>query len=510
MAGLNIVKSVESVTETLTGNTSNIALTKGQVPENCVPFLTYRIPPAMSSYSDAYFTDVTITGTTSDPRLNLYRYDSTSECYEQLYIVEFNPDEIKVQTGSFFIDDGFTEGTATISGVNTSKSMLVCKHSSSSHSQTLYNCAVGHAFATASGLQFTRGGTAGDISGHYYVIEDLNDNFDVAHFDISMNSAALDVETPDASNMYNTMVLGSFAFSSTSASPRYNCMSMYLRTEFSVMLTKDLVGYAHYCSLQQITFNVPDSVRMVIRNHLTLAAALGDVYDWELDEGVAVNLDTSMVHNPISCGTNKSNTTIASYFTEQYATYSLTSSSGVRIERGQSNYVNYFSPEIVDWAGYTTRSGIASVPKIPELDAVGSMVKSIENVDFNFTGSSYEYVLTKGQNSANCVPFISQSVSAYSAYEILMDVYFLEPDILRFSSFGSTCTHTVKGSIVEFEPDQVRVQQGQFFTTETEALVTISGVDLTKTALKSYHQLSNTQIYFNYTSQVRGSFTTAS
>ena len=66
-----------------------------------------------------------------------------------------------------------------------------------------------------------------------------------------------------------------------------------------------------------------------------------------------------------------------------------------------------------------------------------------------------------------------------------------------------------KGAVVEFEPDQVRVQQGTFYTSGTVVDVTISGVDQDKAALKFYYQITDGS-YPRYDHYVRGVFTSDS
>lgn len=510
MAGLNIVKSVESVASTISSYSLNVSLTKGQVTENCVPFMTTMMGSDMDGYQNRYFLDVTITGSVSDPHIVMSRYSNGSTCYNQAYVVEFDPAEIKVQTGSFSISSGANEGFATISGVNINKSMLICRYSTTETSRGLDAHSVRYRFSDSDTIQFYRGATGGSISGHYYVVEDLNDNFDVSHHTWAMSSSTYSPEFSTTHNLNNTLFLGSYYFDGTDENPQHNCAMLWCRTDFTCYIQRVGTGNNVYASIQRIRFNVPDTVRMVMRLHALISNSDYD-YDWNIG-GIYgdynVNLDTSMVHNPMIQGMGYYYDTNSSYYECMYTRHTLTDSNSIHIQRGQYNYNTYFSTEVIDWAGYVTRSGTAPATKIPELENVDSMVKSIEHVDFTYTNQWYDYVLTKGQDINNCVPFLSQKVSGSTVSTIVPDVYFVAPDIMRIAHYGYS-QHWVKGAIVEFEPDQVRVQQGEFYTSSNEALPTISGVDLTKAALKFYYQM-NYDSYFDYNTHIRGRFTTAS
>jgi hypothetical protein len=508
---MNIVKSVEAVGFTFNSATYSQDLTKGQAAENCVPFKSTYASSGLSGYSFGVFTDATVTGTT--PTFYAER-SNHSTCYPQFYIVEFEPTEVNVQSGSFSFS-GATH-TTTVSGIDTSKSMLVIHYKSNYGDRYLSDMAVRAKFgATVSGItdiELQRGKTSGIISGHWYVAEDLNDNFDVEHFEASSNSYSTSPELINRYNLNSTMFLASYYNTVLyDANPQHNCVRFHVRDEIRANLDRNGNANEFYAAYQVIRFNIGEDKRMVFRRSASMAGGTSS-YDWDLDDGYSqlysVDLDYSMVYNPMQVQTGYSYTGNSAEYERQYFGASFLDANTVRIQRGDSGDTNIYSVEIVDWSASITVSGVSPATKDPNLVAVNSMVRSIESV--NFTASHYwqEVQLTKGQILDNCVPFLTQDCSSAAGSYMFNDAYFLEPSTLRVAN-PDGATRTFKGSIVEFEPDQVRVQSGTFYTSDTTVTATISGVDLDKAALKFYYQATDGN-YPRYDHYVRGRFTSAS
>jgi hypothetical protein len=508
MAGLNIVESVESISFNMSGAaTFDQALTKGQVAENCVPFRTAYVDSGMAGYSYRYSIDCTITGTNAT--FHAQRSTTASTPYVQAYVVEFDPTEVKVLSGDFeMVSTSST--TATISGVDTSKAMLLCYWESHSGSRGLDAHAVRFYFdTTVSGvtdIHFERGSTESTLRGHYYVVEDLNDNFDVEHFTWSTTGGSYYREWPTTHNLNKTMFISSYYVDTTDENPQHNFVWTYIRNDHAQQHQRAGTSSTMWGADQRVKFNVGDDVRMTTRRYVYQDGSTATT-DTDFENGYYVDLDYSMVYNPMLYGTGYSYSGGSSEGERNYHRMSLVSSGTVRMQREETSGAVYNSYEVVDWRG-TTRSGVDPEEKHENLVAIDSMVRSIEAIDVTSTYFWYEHPLTKGQDLSNCVPFITWDSSSPASSIMFNDVYFLEPDIIRFSNDGAG-TRNIKGSVVEFEPDQVRVQQGEFYTSGTSASVTISGVDLDKAALKFYWQVTDGS-YPDSTHYVRGMFATAS
>jgi len=140
----------------------------------------------------------------------------------------------------------------------------------------------------------------------------------------------------------------------------------------------------------------------------------------------------------------------------------------------------------------------------PVSASAAAWVKSVEYVEITLSGvTSNSANLTKGQNSANCVPFASERVAATDdQYErSFTDVFFQTgPTRVTAQRFEGVGTVTVGVFVVEFDPAYVNVQQGTFAYANgdgpgTPTIITITPVTLAKAALVFYHQQSSFLFY---------------
>ncbi len=137
------------------------------------------------------------------------------------------------------------------------------------------------------------------------------------------------------------------------------------------------------------------------------------------------------------------------------------------------------SPPVVDDAA----------PLPPNFDALAGFVLSVEHVNLIVSGSKASALLTKGQNTANCVPFESQEVRSTSDDfdEIAVDVYFEGGNTVSAERDCGGGTVYVSIYVVEFDPAFVRVQQGTFDFSGSSQSVGINTVDQTKAAMIFYY-----------------------
>jgi hypothetical protein len=156
--------------------------------------------------------------------------------------------------------------------------------------------------------------------------------------------------------------------------------------------------------------------------------------------------------------------------------------------------------------------GFAMVANIPMylatdgLTTVVPMILSIEYVEITvpWDATSASVALTKGQNTANCVPFHSVDIVHPWAYmkHILYDVYFSGSTVVaeRFEAISADDGDSIISVfVVEFSPSQVRVQQGTFslpsLASDTYSIGT--AVDLSKAALTFSWKKDGTTPYPN-------------
>jgi len=129
-----------------------------------------------------------------------------------------------------------------------------------------------------------------------------------------------------------------------------------------------------------------------------------------------------------------------------------------------------------------------------------SYVRSVEYVEVNLAAGvlTASTSLTKGQNTANCVPFASASVTGTEVRfgRRLTDVYFeTGPTRVTAQRDVGTGSKTISVGVfvVEFDPAFVNVHQGTFVNAQAAAQPTTSGipmVTLAKAALVFYYRYS--------------------
>jgi len=100
---IGLVKSVEECLITVGGGQSSVeyTLTKGQNPDNCVPFATWVATTTSNCNPYHYFFDAQMLS--GPARVKLQRGGSSETFYTAVYVVEFEPTKIKVQQGTWQI-----------------------------------------------------------------------------------------------------------------------------------------------------------------------------------------------------------------------------------------------------------------------------------------------------------------------------------------------------------------------------------------------------------------------
>jgi len=487
MAGLNIVKSVEHFTSSFTGTATTDTMTSGQNYENCVPFFTGYNSSDMSGYLDRYFVDVSVSSGT----ISYTRDNGTSTKYYNVDLVEFDSTKINVKQGSFSILDTTSSTNVTVSGVSdVSKSFLIFYYQSSATNRCHRDHYVRGRLTSNTNIEFVRGGTSGLIDGHYYIVEDLGDNFEVEHSTFTMSNGATSYqhEILPPTEYFDVASFGSYYRTSTDDNPQHHAVRFYLASTFPYWVTRAGNNGDCYIALQLVRFNIPNTVRMVQHRNATLDSSTTS-YTWDISN---VNLYTSSVHNPCLLGTNYTNTSSSSENERWNARASfINNGTEVSIQRGNTGNTCAYSFEVIDWSCYATYSGGDQDPKLPVLSDINSMVRSIEYVSYDLTDTMGTISLTKGQILDNCVPFLTFATSQNDNDRMFVDVYPTEGFRFRLNRPDPSGNCYVRGYVIEFEPDQVRVQQGSFYTSGQSDTVTISGVNRNKTAMTFYYTTNN-------------------
>ena len=234
---LGIIKSVEQCLLTVSTGQGYVdyTLTKGQDPANCVPFATYVAAQAANSTPNQNVFDFVILD--GPPRVRARRGGSTGTHYTAIYVVEFEPTKIKVQQGSWQIATGTTTDTVTLGDTivkNNSALITYYRYSGSGSSNVIpRDMMAASRVLSNTQIQMERTGAATPAcDGAYYVMEALNGEWSVTHYDSGNQTGAIVNYTIPSVIMNRTFLIGSNKTDETSTA---------------------IEGWAWFCRLQNAT-----------------------------------------------------------------------------------------------------------------------------------------------------------------------------------------------------------------------------------------------------------------
>ncbi len=196
------VKSVEYVEIALPSNTAvSVNLTKGQDPNNCVPFCTINLDSGTDDnvgnrYPDVYFE--------VGPKVTAIRDLATGSITIGVFVVEFDTTVVNVQSGTFSITGSSV--TAAITDVSdVTKAFVVITYECTAGIDDFDNAQVRVGFNSTTELGFARAADGGQCNGHYFVVWTTGTDFLVEHVGI----------VPAATDETKTVVITSVTLSKT-------------------------------------------------------------------------------------------------------------------------------------------------------------------------------------------------------------------------------------------------------------------------------------------------------
>jgi hypothetical protein len=495
----DIVKSVEFIEVNTTGTSTSYSLTKDQDYTNCVPFLSVH---GGQDYQDTKCWDCYFSGTQASGTINFERANGRStEGYVKCFVVEFDSNEVYVEQGTFNIDSTNTD-TVTTSGVFNPERTAFTHYWKSTSSSTAYVYHLCRGRATASGtLDFYRSHVTAALNGHWFLFEAKNDQFFVEHMESSGSTTNIYTRLSRSYDPFKTFFIASTAGGSTSAG--------YLDRALIYVLpaNRDVVGRNKasststvYTAAQVIEFQ-DTNIHVPYANAIELDAT-SKTQSWGAAgyTQIAVDLDYSMVINTASYF-DRCNATSTSEIDNSASSVKFIDTTSIQMEKNSHTTAStYPSIFVVDWKGYTV-SGTTNGTIDPDI----SFVKSVQNMRI----TAQEYVglgyLTKDQDVDNCIIFASNYAGESTTNSLnpgLHDVFISDTGVVGVYRFSTSSSGVVDISVVEFYPDQVRVQSGTFtgdLTTEVSVPLSTS-VDSGKSFLVaswSSYNTSNNMTYHN-------------
>lgn len=264
-----MIVSVELVEITIAGGVqqSSASMTKGQVAENCVPFYNEGYNYYLNTDIHATNIDIWFSGNTVYVERgydNLYGI-SNRDTIVYIHIVEFSPSSVRVQQGTFGFSSPDASGTASIDTVNLSNAAILFTQNMVQISNYYY-CREGHIngyFSANNELTFEVNNIGNTFSGHYYVIEALNNEFSVQHlssWDWPSNTTITQTRTISEVDTTKTFIISSHK--TNSPFPNSGFMGAYLSDSTHVGLERGF-GSSSYRPLdvrtQVIEFSSADA-----------------------------------------------------------------------------------------------------------------------------------------------------------------------------------------------------------------------------------------------------------
>ena len=496
MAVSSWVESVEFIDTSIPGTSTSIALalTKGQNYANCVPFYTIY---GSGDYWDSRLTDVYFSGSEEFGTINFRRYDirSANVVYIKCYVIEFNPEQVRVQQGYFNVDSSTTNTVTlptTLSG--TDRAAMTFGWRANNGSQYPQKVFVRGRVISTTQIDFYRNNTTNSCNGHWFLFEDLEDNFRVTHKHSSFagTGQSINIDSGRQVDPLRTFLLGSYAASSTTTgyATRWSTRQ-YLYSNGNIRWDKSDSAYHTIYWASQIV-EIQDKTKVYTpfdhytdgwTSGTTRVRAVGGTsrrVPW------LCNLETSSIVTGCMQGIARGTSTSSAQINELLISASLTASGTITKYKDGGSYATYPSYTLaIDWAGIDVDTGTADpADVIPEGTGPGkSFVKTVENFRFEIEDYFGARVLTKGQNWENCAIFSSHRAQSAGTRvrENMADVYLVEPGIVCFKCWDKSGQTYVDVSVVEFWPDQVRVQHKTIYTagatTTNVSIDTISDVN---------------------------------
>lgn len=185
---VDLVTTVESVEIDMDDETATGTLPNNVVAANSVPFMTVRLED-----TDGQGNRIAVDVSLDDDEVTIERDNNNGLATAQVYVVEFDPNFATVQSGTFsFADETHSEPLAA--SVDPDDAFVVFYFQRGGGSQAREDLFVaGDLNAAGDAIDFERESNSDNISGHYWVVEAVNNSFSVQHGSGTMTSIAQNI-----------------------------------------------------------------------------------------------------------------------------------------------------------------------------------------------------------------------------------------------------------------------------------------------------------------------------
>jgi hypothetical protein len=500
----SLTKTVEHIEVVLSSETTvTVPLTKLQTISNCVPFVTLTTDQDLwyRTFADIYFQNNNINGT---PEIVVSRGHSTGTVTYSIFIVEFNPQTVKVQQGEFNISTVTTQSITLPEQVIKNRAAVLGYWKTTDSSQLLNRHFVRSSIESDTQIRFYRNNTTGNCTGHWYVFESLQNDFKVTHMQFS-SSGGNNYNIPEPVDLLNSFILTSYAHDGSSSYYSYRMSTLLFNRGSILGISIFNSGYISYHHAQIVTFT-DDKVHVLFQGycHGNQSGASGFTYDtlYDADYPLTCNLQNSMVNSYQVYGLAMHNDRYNNR--HSFARLKFLDKHRIHIATTGGSDLRYCL-QVISWDGKSLRN-------TPRQDYSNSIVQSIEKYNFEYS-HNYSFTtsviptikildLNKNQDVNNCVPFATYSfntVGSTSSAEYSRNSFAILKSERCFYVIlpSSTQAVTTKAQvdIVEFNPSRFKIQCKEIILNGTTVTVNIDPViSLNRVFCKFYVSISTANL----------------
>jgi len=367
---IGCVKSVESLYFNPSGAASQtLNLTKGQVVENCVPFVTYQ---SSSSSTDAarWRIDVYFPNST---QIKIERTAASDNTAGHIYIVEFDPNKVRVQQGSFTCLDEAVAPQNTVVAlaqtVDTSKAAVVAHYRTALTTGDWDGHSLQFGLSSSNFSAYRYQGDDTALYGHYYVFESLTGNFTVQQKQLAFTgSDTLKSDTITAVNGNKSFVVSSVYTTNNSSSWFYSTFDAKLVGGSSVEAQRAVAGAYTTIKFFIIEFHDDTTVR-----HGDVSLSSSDLQDdntiTEVDTNYAAAINTTAMGTMRVSTTSSQDGLCDHYLTSSTNVRALRNAAAVAAE-GRYQVVEFSQAPGYYFGGTVSERAIPSDPLTPVVTTV--------------------------------------------------------------------------------------------------------------------------------------------
>jgi len=244
---MSLITSITPVTVSLADGDGfeQVAIAGSPTTANCVPYVSKRvIGDIASNFQDVDNYALNVRFTSGD--LVVERDNTDSSMSVLVYVVEYNPAEVRVQQGTFQVASGSGSLAASLGqNVVLANTYALAYSMQSTGTEGAGNHLLRARLTDVDELTLDRTGTPqGTMDGNYYVIESINGGFTTEAVDVQLGAAVTsNTGTVTAVTPANTAVFGSWKAAhpaTDAADPGAAIVGVDLTDSTTVTVTRDL------------------------------------------------------------------------------------------------------------------------------------------------------------------------------------------------------------------------------------------------------------------------------